>query len=226
MTGDMEKAALHESLRRFFPDRRAGRKVEWLTPQMLDGVTTHQLRPGAPPSNPMIALARAMLDALRRIGVKIGCKVRVVEEFSFQEFMRLIDRYNQAAHKRKLAEITVGNVVDISQVYESMDYAVLREVRLKSAANVKGFLENCARSVDQGIPLLWGVQLGKVKETPDLQQSHGGHMRLILGYNAKTQQILYTDSWGPGHELKRMSVDDAWSILTALYIIEPRRTTQ
>ncbi len=65
VTGDMEKAALHESLRRFFPDRRAGRKVEWLTPQMLDGVTTHQLRPGAPPSNPMIALARAMLAAVR-----------------------------------------------------------------------------------------------------------------------------------------------------------------
>lgn len=169
---------------------------------------------------------RAMLESLRRIGVKIGCKVRVVEEFSFQEFMRLIDRYNQAAHKRKLAEITVGNVVDISQVYASMDYAVLREVRLKSAASVKGFFENCARSVDQGIPLLWGVQLGKVKETPDLQQSHGGHMRLIVGYNAKTQQILYTDSWGPGHELKRMPLDDAWSILTALYIIEPRRTTQ
>lgn len=168
---------------------------------------------------------RSMLESLRRIGVKIGCKVRVIEEFSFQEFMRLVDRYNQAAHKRKLAEIRTGNVVDITEVYEAMDFAVLREVRLKSSANVRGFLDTCSRSIEQGMPLLWGVQLGKVKETPDLEQSRGGHMRLIIGYNPKTSQILYTDSWGPGHELKRMNLDDAWSILTALYIIEPRRTT-
>jgi hypothetical protein len=66
VTGDMEKAALRESLQRLFPDRRAGRGVEWLTPRMVKGVTSHQIRPEAPPSEPMVALAKALLAEARR----------------------------------------------------------------------------------------------------------------------------------------------------------------
>jgi hypothetical protein len=46
-------------------------------------------------------------------------------------------------------------------------------------------------------------------------------MRLIIGYNTKTQEILYTDSWGEGHELKHMKADDAWTITSTLTVIEP-----
>ena len=46
-------------------------------------------------------------------------------------------------------------------------------------------------------------------------------MRLIVGYNAKTEEILYSDSWGAGHELKRMKADDAWTITTGLMTVEP-----
>jgi hypothetical protein len=63
--------------------------------------------------------------------------------------------------------------------------------------------------------------LGFVPEKPELPQAFGGHMRVIIGYNSKTQEILYTDSWGRGHELKRMKADDAWTITTTLTTIEP-----
>ena len=46
-------------------------------------------------------------------------------------------------------------------------------------------------------------------------------MRLIIGYNAKTNDIFYSDSWGAGHERKRMSAADAWTITTGLAKIEP-----
>jgi hypothetical protein len=46
-------------------------------------------------------------------------------------------------------------------------------------------------------------------------------MRLIIGYNTKTQEVLYTDSWGAGHELKRMAAADAWTITTGLTSVEP-----
>jgi hypothetical protein len=46
-------------------------------------------------------------------------------------------------------------------------------------------------------------------------------MRLIIGYNLKTREILYSDSWGAGHELKRMALDDAWAITTGLATVEP-----
>ena len=37
-------------------------------------------------------------------------------------------------------------------------------------------------------------------------------MRLIIGYNAAANEILYSDSWVPGHELKRMRADRAFAI--------------
>jgi len=47
-------------------------------------------------------------------------------------------------------------------------------------------------------------------------------MRLIIGYNARSSEILYSDSWGAGHEIKRMSLRDAYAITTGLLSIEPR----
>ncbi|MES2705845.1 MAG: C39 family peptidase [Verrucomicrobiota bacterium] len=53
------------------------------------------------------------------------------------------------------------------------------------------------------------------------EQMSGGHMRLIVGYNLKEKKIYYTDSWGPGHEMKSMNLDDAWTVTMALFMIEP-----
>ena len=74
--------------------------------------------------------------------------------------------------------------------------------------------------INEGTPLLWTVMLGKVTEK-EIPQASGGHMRLIIGYNSKTGEILYSDSWGAGHELKRMAADDAWTITTGAMSIEP-----
>ena len=49
----------------------------------------------------------------------------------------------------------------------------------------------------------------------------GGHMRLIIGYDPRERVIYYTDSWGPGHEMKKMSVEEAWTVTMALFIVEP-----
>src|SRR4051812_44487686 len=62
VTGDMEKAALHESLRRLFPPQRDGEEVIWDQPRKLHCATSHPLSPGGSPSTAMLALAQAMLD--------------------------------------------------------------------------------------------------------------------------------------------------------------------
>lgn len=169
----------------------------------------------------------AMLDSLRRVGTKLGLKIRVIEDFSVQEFLRLIERYNSAAKKKKMPTIPTNlQVLDIGVIYSEMDAEVLREVRTKSAGDLKGFMADVTKNVEAATPVLWGVQLGKVEEKPILpKQAAGGHLRLIVGYNTKTSEILYSDSWGAGHELKRMGLSDAWMITSALYVIEPRRTT-
>jgi len=68
---------------------------------------------------------------------------------------------------------------------------------------------------------MWSVHLGLFKEG-DLPQSGGGHMRLIIGYNDTTNEVLFSDSWGAGHELKRINADEAWSMTSGLYGMEPK----
>jgi len=62
VTGDMEKLALHESLRRVFPSQRGDDKVVWDKPRKLNGTTSHKLRLDGSPSQPMLDLAQAMLS--------------------------------------------------------------------------------------------------------------------------------------------------------------------
>lgn len=50
----------------------------------------------------------------------------------------------------------------------------------------------------------------------------GKHMRLIVGYDNDTQEIIYTDPWGEGHARKRMAVSDANAITLSLYVIRPK----
>ena len=69
--------------------------------------------------------------------------------------------------------------------------------------------------------MLWSVRLGLVAEQPSLPQTSGGHMRLIIGYNEKTGEILYSDSWGAGHEMKRMTLDHAFGITEGLCTVLP-----
>jgi hypothetical protein len=75
----------------------------------------------------------------------------------------------------------------------------------------------------KGIPLLWALELGRFpEEPPNAAQGGGGHMRLIIGSNSKTGELLFTDSWGAGHELKRMKMNDAFQASMAVYVIEPK----
>lgn len=79
--------------------------------------------------------------------------------------------------------------------------------------------------IDIGVPLLWTLQLGRAEEIPPLSsngQVTGGHMRMIIGYDAKASQVLFTDSWGAGHELKRMSLEGAYASTDGLYSLTPR----
>jgi len=52
-------------------------------------------------------------------------------------------------------------------------------------------------------------------------QEGGGHMRLIIGCNPKTGQLIFTDSWGAGHEMKRMKIADAFQETHGLFAMQP-----
>ena len=150
-----------------------------------------------------------------------------------ESIVKEVANYNKAAKKLKKKEITDdvyithhGSMTTYNPAAAdaAMDPEVLREMKVNGPQKSKftKFMKDIHQQVDKGIPLFWGVTLGTYPE-PEIPQSKGGHMRLIIGYNDKKREILYTDSWGAGHELKRMPAEWAWTISHCLMYIKPLR---
>ena len=138
-----------------------------------------------------------------------------------QGFSQFVDDYNRATKGGKLApELTVPYSAGGDIFFSQVKPEIYKQVRMKSAADFGKFQRDIQRSIDEGTPLLWSVRLGIVSESNSPQRA-GGHMRIIVGYNRTTSEILYSDSWGPGHEEKRMNIDDAWTITNDLSSLQP-----
>ncbi len=164
----------------------------------------------------------AMLASLKRLTARLGIKVRSLYEWNIRDILKIIDDYNRATKRGKLApEVAIaGYGVGADAFFAQMKPDIYREVRMKSTSDFGRFQRDIQRNIDEGVPLLWSVRLGIVNEK-ELPQAAGGHMRIIIGYNSTTREIVYSDSWGRGHEEKRMPLDDAWTITTGLSSLQP-----
>jgi hypothetical protein len=73
----------------------------------------------------------------------------------------------------------------------------------------------------------WGAKLqgGEKAEIPaDITGTPvaGGHQRMIIGYNAKTNEIAISDSWSKEYAIRWMTVDEANQINAGqTFVIEP-----
>lgn len=141
---------------------------------------------------------------------------------------KLIDQYNSAAKRAKKPVIdwkqyTANRTVNLPAIWSAMDPAVLLEARASQKQNLAQFEKDVRNYVDQGVPLLWSCLVGMYPEEPPLgQQGAFGHIRMIIGYNARTGEILYSDTWGPAHALKRMPKLQAWAMTKGLFVLKPR----
>ena len=175
----------------------------------------------------------AMYGTVNKIGRKYGLSIySVVGGFNrgmeglVQAFTKEVADYNKTAKKMKKNEIVLqryqrGGAIDANAIREAMETEVLKAARLKSP-KFKNFQKALHEQINAGVPLFWGVTLGLIPE-PDIPQASGGHMRLIIGYNDKTKELLYTDTWGAGHEFKRMSLENAFAITDAVFYLKPSR---
>jgi hypothetical protein len=162
-----------------------------------------------------------MFAALKKIAARLRVRVREIEGMDVKGILDLVKDYNREAKRSKNELIPdPGNRIDVGAIYNRMRFEVLREARTRNKSDLTRFQRTLQGTIDQGIPLLWSVQLGLSPE-PGIPQSAGGHMRLLIGYNLSTQEVLFSDSWGAGHELKRMPMADAWAITTGLMLVEP-----
>lgn len=141
------------------------------------------------------------------------------------DFHKLVEDYNKAAKSMKKDQIDVralaaGGRVDASTIWNMMDTDVLRKIRCGNPTRNSVWMGEIRKNIDRGVPVVWSCLLGRVPEVPALPQAGGGHMRMIIGYTPDNK-IVYTDSWGAGHERKTMAAEDAILITTGLRTIAP-----
>lgn len=166
-----------------------------------------------------------MLAALNKLEGRMGVSVRIIEDWEYKKFMDKVADYNKEAKRAKKPEVDASprdNVIYVNEIIEQMDGEVLKIARTeRDRAGFGKFQRNVAGLIDQGIPVMWSVSLGLLPEK-EIPQANGGHMRLIIGYNTKTAEMLYTDSWGAEHALKRMPAANAYTMTNGLYYMQPR----
>lgn len=161
--------------------------------------------------------AEAMMTSMKKLTTRFGIKSKSLVDF---DLAKLITDYNRATRGGKVAPEVGMNYRSVDDYYERMKPELLKEVRVKKTADFGKFQREIQRSVDEGIPLMWSVRMGLIEEKK-IPLTPGGHMRMIIGYNTATKEIIYSDSWGMGHEQKRMPFDNAWTMTTGLYSLQP-----
>lgn len=156
---------------------------------------------------------RAAMEGLKKAGVRMHFRVRVTDELEERELDAFFKEYNKRALKVSPQAVIppLKGMIDLSELFAKLRPDLLKEAKLSQRAAMGKFQRATIASVDAGQPMIWCVQLGLVNVPGEsAKQGAGGHARLIIGYNSTTNELLYSDSWGAGHELKRMSMDEAW----------------
>jgi hypothetical protein len=167
-------------------------------------------------------MKEALESAAGRLKVRVRTHYEAFEEYD--EYERLIKRYNRVAKKNpeaKIFEKRDGWRWYYETLYRTGDPESLKAV-LADGSKYGRFKKDVYEQVDAGVPLLWSLFLGVFPEK-DIPQASGGHMRLIIGYNRAKDELIYSDSWGAGHEEKRMPFDEAFTMTLGLRMLVPSR---
>ena len=168
-----------------------------------------------------------MFDALKKLASRFRVQVRTEYRISYADFVREINDYNRVARNapKDMGATLIqpqSSLATYPVVCQQMKGPLFLEAKTKfNPAYLTTFEQNVRQSIEHGIPLLWSVQLGLLPEEKLNPSARGGHMRLIVGFNPRTQEIYYSDTWGFGHELKKMPLANAWTITDGLFTLEP-----
>jgi hypothetical protein len=161
--------------------------------------------------------------AFKTIISKLHIRTTQHYEFTQRQFEADVRAYNQLAKKEDKREFKAPKGYELipEAVWMLMDPEIFAKVKGEQSG-CKRYMTKIAEYIDQGIPLCWCLRLGMFPEK-GIPQAGGGHMRLIIGYNDKTQEIIYTDSWGKGHEFKKMALAKAYACSISVYTMSPTR---
>lgn len=175
---------------------------------------------------------KAMISAVETIGkrCKLGKREVVAKINGWDDLGKQLKEYNKCAKRMKKPELNFDDFVtvkgntrifDVGKMQQSMEAKVVKSMSMRDKSGYAKFLKGIREQTKRGVPLFWSVQLGLYPEA-GVPQVFGGHMRLIIGYNEEKNEIIYTDTWGAGHEHKYMPDDWAWTITQNMFYLNPR----
>ena len=163
-----------------------------------------------------------MENAFKKITGKIHVRTIKVMDYDYKQTVRDVKAYNSEAKRQgaKIFEIDFDRQYVIAQgFWQRVDVDVFKTIKAKEN-KFDYFQSKIKEFIDRGIPICWTLNLGMFPEK-GAGQMGGGHMRLIHGYNESTQEIFYTDSWGFGHEIKKMPAIEGWCMTMGMYAMVP-----
>lgn len=181
----------------------------------MDGVDQHALAALCDSSADDGTSTLAMETAMAAICKKFPVKLITVENYQ-QSMTALVEPYNKIAKKSGKQQLNMYQTPPM----DVADPELLLQARAGKKSQVKKWLGVIKKHIDSGSPVVWGVTLGIYREEVPIPQTRGGHMRLIIGYNMKEQKIIYSDSWGMGHEKKTIPAAEAAAMTTGRYVIK------
>ncbi len=167
------------------------------------------------------------MKALRKGSGKIGASTRELLDgeslTSKKGCAKLVKEYNkQAAKLSRGRDQQIAKIELKGDKVPKLDPECFKAARQSDKA-VKKFADTIAKNIDRGQLICWNVLMFKAGAEGALAAGvPTGHTRIICGYNAQTNEVLFTDSWGAGFELGRMPMADAWAFTLSLFTIEPR----
>ena len=175
---------------------------------------------------------KAMISAVETIGkrCKLGKREVVAKISGWDDIGKQLKEYNKCAKRMKKPELNFDDFVtiegntrifNVGKMQQMMEAKVVKSMSMRDKSGFAKFLKGIREQTKRGVPLFWSVQLGLYPEA-GVPQVFGGHMRLIIGYNEEKNEIIYTDTWGAGHEHKYMPDDWAWTITQNMFDLNPR----
>lgn len=175
----------------------------------------------------------AMVEALEAADSKLGVNFKRHYQYklwmNFRGIEQISKEYNSIAKRMKKPQVKLKDFItkhkntvqfQIEEFFGALDPEVYTAVRMRDKNSFQNFLKLVRENIDNGVPLCWGViALAGQKGG---SESFMAHMRIINGYNPQSGDIIYTDSWGMGHEKKQMTSEEAWAITNMVCSLSPR----
>lgn len=189
----------------------------------MDFVDQHELASIANSSADGGTSTADMAKALKKIGGRFQIRVKDIDSMDdLKSYQKLTKDYNRLARKLK-KEMLPDVTYDLTKFWDTIDAEVLREARAGSQNQIDKWMKPIREYISAGIPVLWCLHLGIVPEPLAINQSRGGHMRMIIGYDDEKKTIIFSDSWGAMHSSKEMPIVDAMAATTSRMVLMPSR---